>query len=592
MRMTRQSASRFSKKRSLRNTPRRAQRQSQSQRGRGRAASEEAARESSPVVSKASARPARSTKQSRMRNRRYLSERSNNTVRNPAEPSPSDPIPVYSEDTIRRHWKTCSKCSIKGQPNRHARGTAKRSLRTKISDGFEYSSSEELAMNGRLLLCITCSAATHEYNCMEKSRFLRDCYLNGEPATVFQCHACTRARTTDNFVPCYKCGEVRSIAGVRGLKDRPKTLSLNTSQSLMPTPTPAPISMSMSTSSPTPTPTPTPIPSPTPASGILDSSSPSLSSSSNPPSVPATSTADGGDIAPSHYTPQTNVTLNNGPPQDPRPLFRCNRCRRACHEDCLGDIPNQDTVARGIDTSANRKQLCREHWHCPECIGYGKPEKILGWRIKGLAREYLVKWADWSYGCCTWVPQDWISTASRQLWLKYEAYGESPVEDEAKVIPPEFKAIERILIAEDDEGDPVVIESMAEMSYVRRVYAVFEGLSYDEAAWDLPPARNSPYFPAYKRAFRTLIRSHGLEPPNPKAMERKIHMVRNGAQESPYALRELKQQPEFITNGQLMEHQMEGLKYVCGQRSNRTLAYLTCNVAGCSISGNKINRVF
>ncbi|ORZ02135.1 hypothetical protein BCR43DRAFT_481067 [Syncephalastrum racemosum] len=549
-RTTRQFTSRLSRKRPLRSASKRAPRGALTS-----SASEDSTRSSPPIASKKSAqRPYKTTQK-----RRYLTERSNNTIQKAIGDSPNDPIPVYSEDAIRYHWKSCSKCNIKGQPNRYTGNNAKRRRRRKADEDFEYSSSDEIAMNGRLLLCITCSAATHEKNCMMKNRFLRDCTLDGVPVTVYQCHMCTQARTIENFVPCCKCLEVRSIIDVRDLKDRPKkTSGLNASPSGTSIPTPTLTPTLTSTSTPTPTPTSTR------ATADVDPSA-SSSSSSSPPLRTLTSTAGDRQATPSHDPARNSITRKNGLLQDRYPLFRCNRCRRAYHDDCLGDIPDQHIMPHDINIDTDKKKLCMEHWRCPECIGYGKPEKILGWRIKGTKREYLIKWTDWSYGCCTWVPQDWISSASRQLWLKYETFGELPIADESSVIPPEYKAIERILIAEDDEGDPVVVESLAELTYIKRVYAVYEGLSYDEAAWDLPPERSSSYFSAYKRAFQTLIRSHELEPPNPKAIERKICLVRSGAQESSYALRELKQQPEFIANGQLMGHQMEGLNWLLYQ---------------------------
>lgn len=78
------------------------------------------------------------------------------------------------------------------------------------------------------------------------------------------------------------------------------------------------------------------------------------------------------------------------------------------------------------------------------------------------------------------------------------------------------------------------------------------------ACWDVPPAKDSKFYPAYARAFSRYIKGWQLKPPS--KMAAKIEEVREVATAESYERHELKKQPDFVTGGELFPHQLDGLK--------------------------------
>lgn len=129
-----------------------------------------------------------------------------------------------------------------------------------------------------------------------------------------------------------------------------------------------------------------------------------------------------------------------------RPVFRCRRCTRFAHYECLA---NTFRWVGNEHAAAYRIQLL-EHWNCPDCIRWPKVQRIHAWRrmstaeaqkirnmnygqkedrITDLTREYLVKLADMSWRDAAWVPHSWLERVNSTLLKRFRS--------EASVFLPE-----------------------------------------------------------------------------------------------------------------------------------------------------------
>ena len=375
------------------------------------------------------------------------------TVLSATRHGPMAAIPFYTNQAfVERHWIDCLKCKQRGYPNGPPdNGRKKRSTsqRQPMDDLFEMTPEEEATILGRLLLCITCTAAVHE-GCLSapQKRFLRDCIKNDKECTEFQCALCLSvvANKADGIPACDGCHQVHNIADLK-LLPKPKTNIASPSSS----------------------------------------SEPPLSDKESPAAIAA---------------PPDSIDDH---PTDFNGLFRCSVCRRAFHDNCIPAVPDanmfeSDNSLKG----ANQQtivQMCLEQQKCTDCIYFNKKvEKIVTWRIAGEpadkryditfndaakeTKEYLVKWFDTSYCHLTWVPEEWIMRTSKQLFTKYcerVKYLRHAVEDD--LIPKAWKTVERILTAVDRYGSTI---TKAPASKVDKILVKFNDLTYDEGNnWEI-----------------------------------------------------------------------------------------------------------
>ncbi|KAI9322475.1 P-loop containing nucleoside triphosphate hydrolase protein [Dichotomocladium elegans] len=461
-------------------------------------------------------------------------EQQNETVsmtRSPRRNGPYQAISYYLDNNfINMHSKRCSKCQLSGYPNgppvqeQHKRKKVRRySGDTDVEDDvLLLSSDEEREMQGRLLLCITCSAATHEGCLSDRStRLLREYVEDGETKTGYQCGSCLRAITdAEKGIPsCEECHQVRLIANL--------TLS------------------------------------------------PSKEASKPITEVPDETMGTPGDAMDADNT--EDVSATGIATMDPAGLFRCSSCTRGFHYSCLPQFPHEyGTTPSHTDLEA----ICRKQWKCAECITYTrKPERIITWRIAGdpsdkkldmtLAdassqpKEFLVRWQDTSYRHLSWVSESWIMHALKNLYARYlKRASDLPHSVENELVPKSWKTIERILTARDKNG--VVVEQGSE-DQITQVLVKFFDLSYDEVCWDDPPSEETePELYAsflvaltrYRRACRVRV---------PEQMKERVEDVRLAASRENYSKHEIKKQPDFIAGGTLMPHQLDGLNWLTYQ---------------------------
>ncbi|KAI8144647.1 P-loop containing nucleoside triphosphate hydrolase protein [Fennellomyces sp. T-0311] len=267
--------------------------------------------------------------------------------------------------------------------------------------------------------------------------------------------------------------------------------------------------------------------------------------------------------------PETTTGEHVEHEEDTRVLFRCRRCTRAYHYSC---IPGSD------DDEGRGNPLHENHWACGQCARYSKSvDVIVTWRIAGdppienvqvpydtaapSTRQYLIKWQDTGYTHMDWVSETWLNRIAAQK-LKHFANRQRHqgfiTADEA--VPKEWMTVERILTAEDHDGETVKGGSIKQ---VKRAFVKYHGLTYDEIYWDTPPPEDSDLYPHFCTAFENYKKACALNPPD--NMQSHVQLVRGLATKEHYSKHELKQQPEFVRGGNLMPHQLDGLNWLIFQ---------------------------
>jgi hypothetical protein len=118
------------------------------------------------------------------------------------------------------------------------------------------------------------------------------------------------------------------------------------------------------------------------------------------------------------------------------PCFRCRRCFRTAHYECLQQLSGEDE----LDEAALARQ--KAGWKCIDCDAWGDVEVILAWRPQAdteleprsqyhllrkpsddLKRDYLVKFKNLSFRETQWVPHHWLSLVAEGQLRYFLAHG-------------------------------------------------------------------------------------------------------------------------------------------------------------------------
>ena len=291
-------------------------------------------------------------------------------------------------------------------------------------------------------------------------------------------------------------------------------------------------------------------------------------------------------------------------------LFRCNRCHRAWHYEHLPH-PNKSRDP-AIDDPLNLRKHRRDEyqitWTCKACqdTEEDKVDKIVAWRpldkksynegqwITDFGEddlEYLLKWEHKSYNHCIWMPGAWVHGAvaptmrlsfikrtfgegsdeaadggkqhadSLLRWTEREAILDSWVTPDIILdvhCVPRSSAQEkkfRALATRDKFED-----DLSRIFFVIKIYVKFEGLGYDDAVWDTPPAPDAgPIYDAFCEAYREYLNGKHFQSEPWSEMKDRIDKFRQREFEAEI---EVKEQPRGLQRGKLMEYQLEGLNWM------------------------------
>lgn len=263
-------------------------------------------------------------------------------------------------------------------------------------------------------------------------------------------------------------------------------------------------------------------------------------------------------------------------------LFRCMECYRACHLyhlpakiGAIGDLDEEEAaLARFEEYSRN--------WTCKDCLD--KPADVVAlvaWRptdsenyksgrtadeVREDEKDYLVRFKKLSYSKVQWKPGAWVwgvtAPAMRKAFFKRDNGYNLPKMTTQDAVPEEYL---RVDIVFDVEYTNLVKQSTekiakARVKEVKRALVKFKGLGYEDVLWEEPPPQeDGGRWDDFKTAYEDWVMGSFIHPPAPKTLEANITRVRsqNFAQKL-----ELKNQPESLTGGELMEYQMQGLNWL------------------------------
>ncbi|KAJ1963963.1 hypothetical protein IWQ62_003070 [Dispira parvispora] len=133
--------------------------------------------------------------------------------------------------------------------------------------------------------------------------------------------------------------------------------------------------------------------------------------------------------------------------------------------------------------------------------------------------------------------------------------------------------IERILDVEFTT-DKVLIPDALErgrLACLFQVHVKWEGMGYDQTTWEKPPGLHHPGYPEFVRALEAYEKRGSQLSPMSKHYVPSLYAmpVRQRLKYQVTKFKEVTEQPQFISHGQLFPYQLEGLNWLCYQWSQR-----------------------
>ncbi|KAL2127067.1 hypothetical protein VTI74DRAFT_11385 [Chaetomium olivicolor] len=290
-------------------------------------------------------------------------------------------------------------------------------------------------------------------------------------------------------------------------------------------------------------------------------------------------------------------------------LFRCGRCHRAWHYEHLPhpNMSRDPAIADPRNLRKHRREEYQITWTCKECrdTEEDKVDKIVAWRPvdrKSYTEgqwitdfdednlEYLVKWENKSYNHCVWMPGAWIhgvtKASMRQSFIK-RTFGEGSEEaigaerhhdsllrwsekdaiNDAWVTPDIVLDVHFVPRSKEDEKKYRVKstkdkfeDDLARIHHVFKIYVKFEGLGYDDAVWDTPPAPDAgPLYDAFVEAYREYLNGKHFRSEPWRNMTERIERFRQLEFTTEI---QVAKQPKGLTRGKLMKYQIDGLNWM------------------------------
>ncbi|KAK4200697.1 putative Chromodomain-helicase-DNA-binding protein [Triangularia verruculosa] len=290
-------------------------------------------------------------------------------------------------------------------------------------------------------------------------------------------------------------------------------------------------------------------------------------------------------------------------------LFRCAKCHRGWHYEHLPH-PNATRDPSWSDPLNLRKLRLEEYqidWMCRECRDTDglKPDKIVAWRpadrksyIEGQSItdfdedqiEYLIKWERQSYNHCQWFPGAWVygvlkhnmrvSFLKRTFGEGLEGGPDSEIKADSLLRWTEKEAIYNVWVTPDiildvhtaprtkeaearykaRSREDKFQDDLSRIFHVVKIFVKFEGLGYEDAVWDTPPdSSDGALWEAYQEAYREYLNGKHFKTEPNRVMKERLQEFR----ELDFVKDiELKEQPEGLKRGQLMEYQINGVNWM------------------------------
>lgn len=233
------------------------------------------------------------------------------------------------------------------------------------------------------------------------------------------------------------------------------------------------------------------------------------------------------------------------------------------------------------ELAQKRFDLYHRSWTCKDCIeNQSQIDAIVAWRpvniekyqpglsseaIPESQKQYLVKWKAQSYLRTKWMPADWVfGVASYQ---RVSTFNKKPENHVPKLttndaIPEDFV---RIDIVFEVKYTSVVRNSTKEIDLARvkevdMAYVKYKGLGFEDAIWEKPPRYDEGgRWDDFKTAYEDYVLKLHVSIPPQSTLRRHLLATRQADFETQLMR---KTQPSWMTGGQIMQYQMEGLNWL------------------------------
>lgn len=265
-------------------------------------------------------------------------------------------------------------------------------------------------------------------------------------------------------------------------------------------------------------------------------------------------------------------------------LFRCINCQRGFHFEHLPPLQVSSHTPDNLeDLQEYRFSEYSPQWSCKECLEVpGKPQSIVAWRPIDLntyvpghtldmltedSKEYLIRWQGTSYFRCTWMPGAWVwgvtAAAMRNAFARrcLEQNNGLPIMTEKDAIPEEFLRIEIVLDVKYSSKVSTHTEEVdkARIKEVTEVLVKFNGLGYDEVAWENPPDPvDTERYADFKAAYLEYIAGKYFKHRQLRIKDRLAEYRKSSFEKDLL----MEAQPAAVTGGKLMEYQIEGMNWL------------------------------
>ncbi|KAL8951657.1 MAG: hypothetical protein Q9222_002385 [Ikaeria aurantiellina] len=267
-------------------------------------------------------------------------------------------------------------------------------------------------------------------------------------------------------------------------------------------------------------------------------------------------------------------------------LFRCTSCFRACHFHHL-PLKENDSVMRDLSDEERAEKNVSDYcdygdWICQECIkAPAKVDGLIAWRpviqesytpgtptqlVKEDDKEYLVHWEKCSYSKSTWMPGAWVWGVTKHVMRHAFANREDgknlPKMQFEDAVPEEWLRVDVVLDVVYTNVVKMQLEKvdLKRVKEVQKAYVKFKGLGYEDAVWDEPPDQQDvERWADFQTAYGDWVRGKYVHLPPIGPLNARLTKERARTFDEKSMLKE---QPESLVGGKLMDYQNEGLTWL------------------------------
>ena len=277
-------------------------------------------------------------------------------------------------------------------------------------------------------------------------------------------------------------------------------------------------------------------------------------------------------------------------------LFRCLTCYRAFH---MHHLPPKHAAIIAPENderllASSRHAEYSRDWQCKECSNTpGEVDSLVAWRplneatyplgtttdeMAEDAKQYLVKWKNMSFFRAEWMSGPWVwgvtPAAMRKAFARRDDHRNLPKMTREDAIPEEYLRVDIVLDVQYTNAVQLRSEKVdkARIKEVKRALVKLKGLGYEDVVWEEPPTPDdADRWADFQSAYDDWVMTNYIHLPLAKTLG--AHLIKIRTQNFQQKL-EMKDQPESLKGGKLMEYQLQGLNWLYYQWHRKRNAIL------------------